>query len=163
MDKCNISTRCEDDYIDALRYAYDIYDISNNTDYTHYSFYVRGSTFPKPSDNPNRLIDLGLRIKKVIFNPPATIVLWADGSKTVVKCSKDDTFDYEKGLAIAICKKILGYQFKKTFKEYTPYSIKSATSKTIKIDFNIDKAVESLRNLNTKLVNDISNKLNTRD
>lgn len=47
-------------------------------------------------------------IKKVIFNEPATIVFWADGTKTVVKCSKDDIFDPEKGLAMVIAKKFFG-------------------------------------------------------
>ena len=47
-------------------------------------------------------------IKKVIFNNPATIVYWNDGSKTVVKCQDGDTFDKEKGLALAICKKAIG-------------------------------------------------------
>ena len=44
-------------------------------------------------------------IEKVIYNPPATIVFWSDDDKTIVKCSKNDTFDPEKGLAMAICKK----------------------------------------------------------
>lgn len=47
-------------------------------------------------------------IKKVIFNGPATVVYWGDGTKTVVKCSKDDEFDPEKGLAMAIAKKFFG-------------------------------------------------------
>lgn len=47
-------------------------------------------------------------IKNVIFNNPATIVFWADGTKTVVKAQGDDTFDPEKGLAMAISKKALG-------------------------------------------------------
>lgn len=47
-------------------------------------------------------------IKKVIFNGPATVVYWGDGTKTVVKCSKDDEFDPEKGLAMAIVKKFFG-------------------------------------------------------
>ena len=46
-------------------------------------------------------------IERVIFNAPATIVIWKDGSKTVVKCAKED-FDPEKGLAMAIAKKALG-------------------------------------------------------
>ena len=62
--------------------------------------------------------DNKLSIKKVIFNRPATIVLWEDGTKTVVKCDSDEDFDYEKGLAMAISKKALGnkgnyYKFKK--------------------------------------------------
>lgn len=47
-------------------------------------------------------------IKKVIFNDPATIVLWEDNTKTVVKCGEDEMFDPEKGLAMAISKKALG-------------------------------------------------------
>jgi hypothetical protein len=48
-------------------------------------------------------------IKKVIFNPPATIIFWADGTKTVVKCQDDEAFfDPEKGLAMAFMKKMLG-------------------------------------------------------
>jgi len=46
-------------------------------------------------------------IKKVIFNNPCTIVLWEDGTKTIVKCSGEH-FDAEKGLAMAISKKALG-------------------------------------------------------
>lgn len=44
---------------------------------------------------------------KVIFNDPATIVFWSDGSKTVVKAD-GEKFDPEKGLAMAISKKFLG-------------------------------------------------------
>ena len=47
-------------------------------------------------------------IKKVIFNDPATIVFWEDGTKTVVKCQDGDEFDPEKGLAMAIVKKAYG-------------------------------------------------------
>lgn len=47
-------------------------------------------------------------IKNVIFNDPATIVFWEDGTKTVVKCRDGDEFDPEKGLAMAIAKKAYG-------------------------------------------------------
>ena len=62
------------------------------------------------------------RIEKVIFNDPATIVFWNDGTKTVVKCGKDDTFDPEKGLAMAISKYFFdnaGY-FNDVFKQWIP-------------------------------------------
>lgn len=48
------------------------------------------------------------KIKNVIFNDPATIVFWADGTKTVVKCGENDIYDPEKGLAMAVAKKCLG-------------------------------------------------------
>lgn len=47
-------------------------------------------------------------IKDVIFNDPATIVLWSDNTKTVVKCQDGDEYDAEKGLAMAIAKKFFG-------------------------------------------------------
>lgn len=50
---------------------------------------------------------MALEIKKVIFNNPATIVFWVDGTKTVVKAENED-FDPEKGLAMAIVKKVFG-------------------------------------------------------
>lgn len=48
-------------------------------------------------------------IKNVIFNPPATIVFWQDGTKTVVKAT-NELYDPEKGLAMAIAKRALGNQ-----------------------------------------------------
>lgn len=47
-------------------------------------------------------------IDKVIFNDPATIVFWKDGSKTVTKCGELDIYDPEKGLAMCFAKKLLG-------------------------------------------------------
>ena len=51
------------------------------------------------------------KIDNVIFNNPATIVFWNDGSKTVVKCQEGDKFDPEKGLAMAISKKAMGNNY----------------------------------------------------
>ena len=47
-------------------------------------------------------------IKDIIINDPATIILWKDGTKTVVKCQNEDTFDPETGIAMAILKKLYG-------------------------------------------------------
>ena len=102
-----------------------------------------------PRDNINTEITMQIfglpfkrtsfEIKKVIFNPPATIVLWEDGTKTVVKAQEPSkkmtlkpnaiefeditAYDPEKGLAMAIAKKALGNKgnyynvFKKWLKE----------------------------------------------
>lgn len=59
-----------------------------------------------------------LKIKKVIFNNPATIVLWSDGTKTVVKCQESDTFNCEHGLAMCIAKKFIG--LKNFYKAFNP-------------------------------------------
>ena len=61
------------------------------------------------------------KIKRVIFNNPATIVFWDDGTKTVVKAHGDE-FDEEKGLAMAIAKRALGNtgRYYDVFKKFVP-------------------------------------------
>lgn len=56
------------------------------------------------------------KIKDVIYNDPAVIVNWADGTKTVAK-AKDESYDPEKGLAMCFAKKALGNTFR-TFKPF---------------------------------------------
>lgn len=65
------------------------------------------------------IISLSFDIKDIIFNNPATIIFWKDGTKTVVKAENEE-FDPEKGLAMAIAKKALGnsYDYYDTFKKY---------------------------------------------
>lgn len=46
--------------------------------------------------------------KQIIFNPPATIVLWNDGTKTVVKCDKEDVYDPKYGMMLCFLKRALG-------------------------------------------------------
>ena len=62
------------------------------------------------------------KIEKVIYNDPATIVFWKDGTKTVVKACEYDEYDPEKGLAMAISKKALGNKgnYYETFKKALP-------------------------------------------
>lgn len=61
-------------------------------------------------------------IKDVIFNDPATIVLWADGTKTVVKCQEGDLYSEEVGLALCFAKKALGNKsnFNNVFHKWIP-------------------------------------------
>ena len=60
-------------------------------------------------------------IEKVIYNPPATVILWSDKTKTVVKCCENDIYDPEKGFAMAVIKKLCGNDsalFHKLFKTW---------------------------------------------
>lgn len=63
-----------------------------------------------------------MTIDRVIFNDPATIVFWADGTKTVVKCQEGDVYSKETGLALCIAKKALGNKgnFNNVFHEWIP-------------------------------------------
>ena len=63
---------------------------------------------------PNPTVD----IDSVIFNDPATIVKFSDGDKIIVKASNDDTYNPEKGFAMALSKKLLGENYKKLFNKY---------------------------------------------
>jgi hypothetical protein len=60
-------------------------------------------------------------IKNVIFNNPATIIYWQDGTKTIVKVMKSDTFNEEYGVAMCYMKKIFGSstKFRKIVEKYT--------------------------------------------
>lgn len=49
-----------------------------------------------------------LTIKKIMYKPPATIVFWNDGTKTVAVCEKEDTYNRELGFALCVLKKKYG-------------------------------------------------------
>lgn len=82
--------------------------------------------------------------KKVIFNDPATIVFWLDGTKTVVK-AVDESFDPEKGLAMAIAKKHLGNEgnYYNTFKKWLP------KEEEITIPTELEKLVDAMKKITT--------------
>lgn len=84
------------------------------------------------------------KIKKVIFNDPATIIYWNDDTKTVVK-AEGETFDPEKGMAMAIAKKALGNQGKyyNEFKKWLP----EEDNKTL-----AEKLAEALKPLNNIVI-----------
>lgn len=64
-----------------------------------------GKIFTIEDDKPQ----IDFKIKKVHYNDPVTVVLWEDGTKTIVTAS-EEPFDKEKGLAMAIAKKAMGNQ-----------------------------------------------------
>lgn len=77
---------------------------------------------PDMNQKCNRSAADPLEIKNVYFNDPATVVIWNDGTKTIVRCSENDFYDPEKGLAMAIVKKVYGNgnSFHKIFKKWLP-------------------------------------------
>ena len=92
------------DTYDAIRYSIEDAKAVLNAYYGRYMMF-----------NLQRLIE------KVIFHDPATIVYWKNGSKTVVK-AKNEPFDPEKGLAMAISKYFLGNKgnYYEIFKKWLP-------------------------------------------
>ena len=80
-------------------------------------------------------------IKKIIFNDPATIIIWGNGDKTIVKCGEGETYDPEKGMAMAIAKHFLGDKgnYYETFKKWLPKeheTVKESKSNTERLGEN---------------------------
>lgn len=115
----------DEDFLDAMRYCYN--DILSVEKYKA-SMELR--------------VDIPGMIDRVIFNDPATIIIWKDGSKTVVKRSDDDIWDPEKGFCMAIIKKLYGHtSFIKKFME--PEEEMSILT--------VEEACENLKNFGKKL------------
>lgn len=47
-------------------------------------------------------------IRDVVYDKPVTVVNWTDGIVTTAMCKKEDTYNYETGLAVCIIKRMLG-------------------------------------------------------
>lgn len=79
------------------------------------------------SDKKHPSNNSALSIKNVYFNDPATVVLWDDDTKTIVRCQKGDTYSKQVGLALCIAKKALGNKsnFNDIFKKWIPEEKKS--------------------------------------
>lgn len=94
--------------------------ILNASDKTKLDGIISGATsIPKAVPKPTNYLP---EIKNVKFNGPATIVFWADGTKTVVKCQGGDDYSEEVGLAMCIVKKAFGNtsKYNDIFKKWCP-------------------------------------------
>ena len=108
-----------------------------------------------------------LAIKDVIFNPPATIVFWMDGTKTVVKDQGEVFYDPEKGMAMAVAKKAFGNQgnYYNQFKKYIDIWEKKQEAEFTSSYANtvLDDIIEKFRNSLTKTnYNTVSNEKRTK-
>ena len=127
----------ENDYLDALRYAWKYENSTTGSDETQ-SFWISTAPYDRRPDyfpeykhenligtvTGENVIDEGFAFTtlhpawyaifmgyypdKIIHNGPATIVFWPDGTKTVVKCSENDIYDPFDAFTAALAKKIYG-------------------------------------------------------
>ena len=82
-------------------------DISVNLIKTKAAFDIKGTLYDLYGlDKP-----VSFDVKEVIYNDPAVIVYWEDGTKTVATAQNEE-YDPEKGLAICFAKKALGNSYK---------------------------------------------------
>ena len=114
--------------------------------------------FPNEVDAVRRFIDhrnstgTGLLPKKLIFSGPCTILEFSDGSKSIVRCTKSEKFDSEKGVMMAYLKHMLPRsKWKSLTKQYhsTPKKEKAAAEALIRVDFR-----EGVLRYLIKMIND---------
>lgn len=96
--------------MESITYKYGCDDVPTAT--------IEGEAVLVDKKNPSN----PFAIKKVHFNDPATIVMWADGTKTVVKCGEEDIYDPQTGLLMCIAKKAYGNKgkFNDILREWVP-------------------------------------------
>lgn len=73
-----------------------------------YSYITTGCSSVTFKDYTTTYTTTPIKVKKVIYNAPATIVYFTDNSKSVVKKHKNDEFDEQTGLLMCIAKRFLG-------------------------------------------------------
>lgn len=79
--------------------------------------YFEESYTPRERENEGIVQD----IDRVMYNGPATIIFWKDGTKTASVCHKDDHYDREKGLAMCMLKYIIGdASYNNVFRKFIP-------------------------------------------
>ena len=76
------------------------------SDEDSYNYFITSANYDHSSTLAKNSTDY--RPKRVIFNPPATVVFWKDGTKTVVKSMEGDQFNPYYGFVCALAKKIYG-------------------------------------------------------
>lgn len=73
-----------------------------------YEINVDGHAYPLMCHNQlNNRAPKQVTVKRFIFNKPATIAIFSDGTKSVVKTQGKDVYDPEKGAALAVAKRFL--------------------------------------------------------
>lgn len=84
-------------------------------------------------------------IKKVIYNDPATIIFWSNGTKTVVKRMEDEEYDPEKGFMAAVTKKVFGDKYGWVLRHH----VKPAVEHEDKVSALMDSIAETLHRKRT--------------
>ena len=101
------------------------------------------------------------KVEKAIFNPPATVIIWNDGTKSVVKCQNGEPFDAEKGFALAYLKKLLGND--NTFNKEIKKWVKWEEPVEAKIDPNVPLTIEQLMKMDGKKIYVVSLDINGQE
>lgn len=102
---------------------------------TYFSYsdieHVLEYAFNKVLFNKCNILGEYLLFNKVIYNGPATIILWNDGTKTVVKCKEGDSYSPEAGFALAVLKRLTGNGFHRCLRKVTKGAVKDGSGKSL--------------------------------
>lgn len=89
---------------------------------SYYPYLLSGYDIRKQKKEKNTMYGksktINFCVNKVIFNGPATIVIWGDGTKTVVKCADGDSYSKWAGFAMCIAKRLYGEDFHHQFRNF---------------------------------------------
>lgn len=102
--------------------------------------------------NPIPLTDLGFvtykpvkpEVNRIIFNDPATIVFWKDGTKTVVKVSDSESYSPYYGFLAALAKKIYGSNsaIQRIVRQFLPEEEQAPVREEVRVDRAEPKEIE---------------------
>lgn len=113
--------------------------------------FLKNLALPHVSEITKHKVNTLPEIKKVIFNPPATIVFWLDGTKTVVKCKEGEEFSEWAGIALCLAKKLYGPNFHKIFRAHCSDPEKTANNGmhevSRKAEYSFEEFLEDFRKL----------------
>lgn len=132
-----------DIYEMALNGLYGKFRKENKVDYHKIPISITAEFTP-------RSITIRPIIKKVIFSGPCTIILWANGDKTVVKRAEGDRNDREIAVLYAIAKKKFG-NITRVHKKLDPFAKTNAQRIAIlryivaEDGFDVEKLVKEAR------------------
>lgn len=95
--------------------------VINGTDGFTESCYIMDENFSNIFDKPSydlwkilskgsdsKMFELNVIPERIIVSGPCTIFFWNDKTKTVVRCSKNDSWDISDAIVAAYTKKLLG-------------------------------------------------------
>ena len=99
------------------------------------------------------------RIKSILFNEKkkVTTIIWNDDTKTMAKCTSDDDYDEELGVAICIAKKYYGNNQNQMRKEINKFKTRQKKHETA-VQKRLDK-----KNKVTEIIDDKPNEIKVDD
>lgn len=122
-----------------IRLKWELNDLKKNRDIpSAYPGSTFGLVYQECEVRPTFAID------KVLFNPPATIVFWLDGTKTVVKCKEGEEFSEWAGIALCLAKKLYGPNFHKIFKAHCSDPEKSVMAHG-GVSHSVEEAIKAIK------------------